>query len=674
MKEAQAAENDLAAERPASAADAALGTANPVRWAYVIAVALPLIVLMCGWTANSEMKTGVTEITISTLFMGVTFVLFVLTLLNLGVRRLAGPRAAMTQAEMMALYTMLSMGSVVAGVGHFGFFTPFLVNPFYYDTPASGWKAFHYLLPSFIGPRDPAILKGFFEGHSTAFRPEVLAAWAYPLTVWCIFFLVLLWTTLCVAAILRRRWQDEEHLPFPVIALPLEMTREGAPMYRQKLLWGGFAVPLCLHSLNSLHSIYPTLPTLQVNTVHDLIWDAPLQYPWTGMGSLFYQLHPCGVGFGYLINTDVSFSLWFFYFVKKVADVWGVTTGWRDAATGWFVDENGQFPYFSYQGWGAWLVLGLAALWVGRGYFRDYFARALRGDRAGVDRDEPMSARVAVVGFLLGFFALCAFVWSWGGSWWLPIVFLGIYLLLMVTLSRIRAETAVLSSELVWVNPQSIITTVAGTSGLSHADLAHTAMLSWFNTDYRAAGMPHELEGLVGLRRARGRLSPLVPAILLAAAVAMVAALAWDLQLYYVNGASTGNVNTWRITKGSEPWNDLHGWLQNLKPPSGAALGAMGFGVGMTLLLSALRARFVGFPLHPAAYALNMTFANDFFWGDMFIAWLIKATILRYAGLGLYRQGLPFFLGLILGDFVTGSAWSIIGTLFHLNLFRTFAT
>ena len=35
----------------------------------------------------------------------------------------------MTQPELMALYSMLSMSSVVAGVGHLGFLLPFLANP-----------------------------------------------------------------------------------------------------------------------------------------------------------------------------------------------------------------------------------------------------------------------------------------------------------------------------------------------------------------------------------------------------------------------------------------------------------------------------------------------------------------------------------------------------------------
>ncbi len=646
---------------------------SPLRWGRVALLALPLIVLNTGWIANSEMRAGMTEMTISTLFLGVTFILFVVTLLNLLVRRLAGSQACLSQPEMMALYSLLSISSAVAGVGNIGFFTPFLANAFYFANTGNGWSGFWHLLPSSVGPRDPAVLKTFYAGHSTFFRPEIMAAWMPHLLVWSGFLLAVIWTTLCLSAMLRRRWADEEHLPFPVIALPLEMTREGAPLYRNKLLWMGFAVPAILHSLNSLQSIFPTLPSLPINSTHDFVWDGNLQFPWTGAGSLFYQLHPAGVGFGYLVNTDVSFSLWFFYLAKKAASVWGVTQGWREPAVGWTVDASSQFPFTGNQGWGAWLAIGLAALWAGRSSFQEYFRRAWQGDPAGIDAQEPMSARFALLGFLAGFLALCLFVWSWGGSWWLPLAFLGLYLLLMVTLSRIRAETAVLSTELMWVNPQSILTGVLGTSNLSQADLAHTATLSCFNLDYRAAAMPHQLESFVGLQQTGARLRPLVGALMLAAAVAMAAALLWDLQLYYVHGAATGNVNGWRTDKGSEAWNNLQNWLHNPMPPKPSALAGMAFGAALTLLLAAVRSRFIGFPLHPAAYALNLTFANDFFWCDMFVAWVLKALILRYGGIKVYRLGLPFFLGLILGDFVTGAAWSIVGTIFHLNLFRTFA-
>ena len=92
-----------------------------VRWGRLLLLTLALIILNTGWIANSEMKTTVTEITISTLFIGVTFILFLVTLVNLLVRRWS-KAAALRQPEMMVLYAALSMSSVVAGVGHFGFF------------------------------------------------------------------------------------------------------------------------------------------------------------------------------------------------------------------------------------------------------------------------------------------------------------------------------------------------------------------------------------------------------------------------------------------------------------------------------------------------------------------------------------------------------------------------
>jgi hypothetical protein len=56
----------------------------------------------------------------------------------------------------------------------------------------------------------------------------------------------------------------------------------------------------------------------------------------------------------------------------------------------------------------------------------------------------------------------------------------------------------------------------------------------------------------------------------------------------------------------------------------------------------------------------------------MAVACVFKVAFLRYGGMRLYAATLPFFLGLILGDFVTGSAWSIMGTLRKIAIFRTF--
>jgi hypothetical protein len=58
------------------------------------------------------------------------------------------------------------------------------------------------------------------------------------------------------------------------------------------------------------------------------------------------------------------------------------------------------------------------------------------------------------------------------------------------------------------------------------------------------------------------------------------------------------------------------------------------------------------------------------FWGSIFISWAIKFAILRLGGLKLHRQSIPFFLGLVLGEFVVGSIWSIRGVVFGVDSYR----
>ena len=74
---------------------------------------------------------------------------------------------------------------------------------------------------------------------------------------------------------------------------------------------------------------------------------------------------------------------------------------------------------------------------------------------------------------------------------------------------------------------------------------------------------------------------------------------------------------------------------------------------------SFLRHRFAWWPLHPLGFPIASTFTIVYYgWLSIFLAWLLKATILRYGGVRTYRALLPFFLGLILGDFTTAACGS----------------
>src|SRR5207248_1973387 len=51
------------------------------------------------------------------------------------------------------------------------------------------------------------------------------------------------------------------------------------------------------------------------------------------------------------------------------------------------------------------------------------------------------------------------------------------------------------------------------------------------------------------------------------------------------------------------------------------------------------------------------------------LAWAIKTLVLRYGGMRLYRQSLPFFYGMILGDFLAGGLTTLAGCIFGVNVY-----
>ena len=61
------------------------------------------------------------------------------------------------------------------------------------------------------------------------------------------------------------------------------------------------------------------------------------------------------------------------------------------------------------------------------------------------------------------------------------------------------------------------------------------------------------------------------------------------------------------------------------------------------------RYRFPGWPIHPVGFTIARGVAIDGAFFTIFLAWLVKAILLRLGGIGLYRQTQPFFLGMLVG-------------------------
>jgi hypothetical protein len=131
----------------------------------------------------------------------------------------------------------------------------------------------------------------------------------------------------------------------------------------------------------------------------------------------------------------------------------------------------------------------------------------------------------------------------------------------------------------------------------------------------------------------------------------------WLHYAYQWGVASKWSGGDWQ---GDEVARTLQSWVQNPTHADYVPLFAMAAGFAITLLLGAARSAIVGWPLHPVAYALAASWSIHLIWMPMVLAMIAKGTVLRYGGLRLYRQALPFFYGLILGETVIGLSWTFV--------------
>ena len=609
-------------------------------------VALLLIPANAYWVTKTEVVWSSVHATVLSLFFNVVFILFILIFLNLFLQRIA-PRAAFSPGELLTIYTMLCIATSLCGHDMMQILVPLMSYGFWFATPENEWtELFWNYLPRWLVVDDKEVIRGYYEGNTSLYEPSIAFAWLKPIAFWVVFTLVLYFTLVCLVILLRKRWIEEEKLSYPIIQLPLEMTLYTQRFFRDGRLWLGFGIAAGLDLIHGFHRFYPAIPDF--TTKFNL---APLftEHPWNAIGWMPVCFYPFVIGLAYFMPLDLSFSTWFFYLFWKMQLV-------ARAALG-FTRLSG--PYLGDQSAGAWLGIGALSLWLSR---RSITRAARIAFQRGSteDQEEPLPYRWALGGVVLGLGFLIAFSWAAGMSPLIALSFFLLYLLIVLAATRMRAELGPPTHDLYYEGPERVITSAIGTRRLGPNNLAMFSLYFWITRDYRCHPMPHQLEGFKIAERARMNGRKLVGAMMLATLVGALASFWAILQLHYDYGA-TARVHGYALGLAWESYSRLQNWLNYPTTADTGVLGQMGFGLGLTTFLMVMRRRFLGFPFHPVGYAVAGSWTMSWMWFSVFLSWGIKAVLLRGGGLRLYRKAVPFFLGLMLGQFVSGSLWSLFG-------------
>lgn len=586
------------------------------------------------------------------LFANVIFIFFILYGLNCLVRRIS-PRAALNQAEMLLVYTMLGVSSAVAGHDSVPSLIMMLGHPYRFATPENHWMAkFGEYLPKQLMVSDPDVLKGYYNGASTLYTKTTILTWLKPLSIWSLFIMALLFVFMCVNVLIRAHWMDREKLSFPIVYLPLEMSDTEGKLFKNKLMWAGFALAGGIDLINGLHFLYPNIPEIMVRQV-DL---APyiVTKPWNAMGWTPYMIDPFTIGLGFLLPVDLLFSCWFFYIFWKAQLIMTSVMA---------IDSIPEFPFIREQCIGAYMAIIVFLLYSARGTIKQIYLRATSQKSELDDSQEAMSYRAAATGALLGaVFLVGFFVWI-GMSPWIAVAAILIYLALSVTVTRMRAELGPPVHDLHFSGPDHILTRVMGTESMGTRSLTGLTYFYWFNRAYRSHPMPVMIEGLKMAQVTKTMHKRFMWGMLIAGTVGIFATYWAFLHAAYAYG--TGAKFNAGIWFSQEAFNRLDQWVSAPSRPNLTAIWALVIGFATAIILNIIRLRGGWFPFHPIGYAISGSWSMNLCWSPLLIAWILKLTILKFGGLRLYRRAIPFFLGLVLGRCVVGCFWSLFSIIFH---------
>ncbi|NPV47147.1 MAG: hypothetical protein HPY69_09305 [Armatimonadetes bacterium] len=615
-----------------------------------LVIGLLLIPPNVYWVEQMEMMRYSAHPTTVSLFFNAVFILLALAALNALVAK-ASPRLALTQAELLMVYTMICIASCICGHDWIQVLMPIFSWSFWMATPENKWETlFNPDLPKWLTVQDLRILRGYYEGGDTMYRPEVLAAWWGPVTMWSLFIIALILVMLGLTIIVRRQWLEGEHLACPLVNLPVEISEPKPRLFTQSLFWAGFGLAAGLDTYNSIAFLYPAIPRIPIE--HADMAGAFRARPWSAIGWFPRSFYPFVIGMGYLMPMDFLFSCWFFYLFWKAELILSTAVGW---------DKIPQFPFSNFQCFGAYALFAVSALWMARGYLRQVWLRILGAAGGLRERNEAMSYRGATIMALIGFVFLVVFSAFIGLRAWLGVVFFVIYFGLSVAITRMRAQFGAPVHDLHFTGPDQILTATLGTRIFPKQDLITFALYWWFNRAYRNHPMPHMMEAMRMQDRARARNRGLVQAILVATLVALVSSFWSFLHMYYDLGATAQG----RMFSG-ESFPKLATWLVAPTGPNWYAASAIGVGFVFASFLQTMRLQYMWWPFHPLGFAISSNWEMNLVWMPLLIAWLLKTVIVKYGGHKTYQRCVPIFMGLILGQFVVGSILNIVSIILHV--------
>jgi len=563
----------------------------------------------------------------------------------------------LTAQELLLVFLLLLVVGAIAGQEYAQHFYLNIIGIVYYATPDIAPPELylqdlnHLLLPT-NDPMSPVAVwahEGLPPGRSIPWR-----AWVTPLLVWTPFFLAVYFMVLCFAATLAWRWEREERLLYPLVEVPLEVVH-GEPnqyssIFSDPLFWLAFALPCIHYTIKGLHGYWPTIP--YVNLEPRL--QTRFAGPWAAFNGILMYIRFDMIGIAYLLAGEVGFSLWFFFFLRRIQQFIRLSFGVRTS----------HYEFFRFQSFGGFLLLAVALLYSARQHLRRAIARAFgmpEDASSAPDRGEPY--RVGVLGFIGAF----AFVVWWCSYFGMNTVWAIVEYTLFPIVGMVVARVISEAGMFIYSAPfggytagyNEMLFRIFGAQRIGATNVAMLTMTSWCQIRSTATQNMASVFGAyrIGSRMGARRLNIMLLAL---AAIALAILASHITAPYVIYTWGVPKLASWPSKSALNATNSLARLIQTPTEMTGESWFALALGAATTWVLFALRRQYVWWPLHPLGFVTWLGWPIDRYWTSILIGWLIKVIVTQLGGFRIFRRVRPAAFGLILGMNVIFTIWLLI--------------
>ncbi|MBU1231285.1 MAG: hypothetical protein KKD01_02955 [Proteobacteria bacterium] len=574
--------------------------------------------------------------------------------------------------ELLIIWIEMVIGS---GIAYTGLARTLLLNltaPIHFASVSNQWeKSLHSILPSGITPSDSGAIEMLYTGLPGGRDMnwlEVASAipwqpWLTPLMLWGCFILLSYCFMLFVINLLSRQWIHNERINFPLLRVPEMLSRsldDGklGSFFSNRFLLAGLLLPIGLHFLNGFHFYYPSVPQLPT-----LILAGPY-FPDHGLFSGFQKLkiyiYPAFIGFAFLTSRQISFSFWFFFILGGLlfgilgllgytipASELGITFGPTLARP-----EETQMI-------GAYGIFFFFLLWLARAHLMEVTRESLFLVKPSKSRTEWFDVRLSFWGSIFCFGALLFWATWLGMSLTTAFFFLCVAFMIMLVATRIICQGGLAYFTLP-AAPMDVLLATGGTKLFSGVNglICGMAQKALF-VDLRESLMPSLLHAR---KLSHGSSTGLLifSGLFFTILASLVASILAMMTLYYRYGIRELQME-WASRTTVTVFENVHRLL-TAPTETGSWITFFAItGAVIMLILVICYHRFYWWPIHPLGYLTAYSSAMRILWVSFFVGWACNALCMRYGGVSLFKKVQFFFIGLIIGDFLMGGGWAIVG-------------